>query len=427
MSTRKRQSLKIKDKLEIIRRINDGEQRSKLSREYNVLASTITYVYNQRETYYEKVNGHDNLNMKRIKKCKNEQVNNAVLIFIQQARGLQIPLSGDLVRAKAQFYAQKLSVQNFNASVGWLTKLKIRHGISFKQICGESASVNEVDANIWKNSLREKILKYNPVDIYNADETGLFFKCMPDKTLAFKDDKCYGGRHSKERVTVLLCSNWTGSEKLTPIVIGKSRRPRCFKNVKSLPLSYKFNKKAWMTSDIFESWLKELDEKFSSENRKILLFIDNCTAHPKYAINNLKSVEVLYFPPNMTSKIQPLDMGVIKNFKHHYRKRMVSRRLMELECNLSFSEITLLDAINEISDVWINCVTPKTIYNSFCCAGFEAGWYKDGVLPFETVDEDISNDKQNDATLNIWDRLQRFLIVSGSFSKYENTITYYFR
>ena len=50
MSTRKRQSLKIKDKLEIIRRINDGEQRSKPSREYNVLASTITYVYNQRET-----------------------------------------------------------------------------------------------------------------------------------------------------------------------------------------------------------------------------------------------------------------------------------------------------------------------------------------------------------------------------------------
>ena len=60
-------------------------------------------------------------------------------------------------------------------------------------------------------------MDYDPRDIFNADETGLFFKCMPDKTITFREDKCFGGKRITERVTVLLCANMTGTEKLKPL------------------------------------------------------------------------------------------------------------------------------------------------------------------------------------------------------------------
>jgi hypothetical protein len=74
---------------------------------------------------------------------------------------------------------------------------------------------------------------YEPRDVYNADEMGLFFNVLPDRTLAYKGETCHGGKHSKDRVTVLLCVNSDGSDKQVPIVIGKSSKPRCFKDFHS--------------------------------------------------------------------------------------------------------------------------------------------------------------------------------------------------
>jgi hypothetical protein len=74
---------------------------------------------------------------------------------------------------------------------------------------------------------------YEPRDVYNADERGLFFNVLPDRTLAYKGETCHGGKHSKDRLTVLLCVNSDGSDKQVPIVIGKSLKPRCFKDFHS--------------------------------------------------------------------------------------------------------------------------------------------------------------------------------------------------
>jgi hypothetical protein len=62
-------------------------------------------------------------------------------------------------------------------------------------------------------------------------------------------------------MTVLVGANMDGSEKLPLLVIGKSGKPRCFKNVKNLPCKNRSNKTAWMTSDLFDEYLKALDAK----------------------------------------------------------------------------------------------------------------------------------------------------------------------
>ena len=85
---------------------------------------------------------------------------------------------------------------------------------------------------------------------------------LPDKTFEFKDVKCHGGKQSKDRLTVHVCANMSGTDKLPMFVIGKSKNPR-FKNVKSLPTEYVANKKAWMTSEIFINWLHQIDKKMT--------------------------------------------------------------------------------------------------------------------------------------------------------------------
>ena len=61
-----------------------------------------------------------------------------------------------------------------------------------------------------------------------------------------------------------------------------------------MPVDYENNKKAWMTSSIYESWLRKLDRRFVNQKRKILMFVDNCPSHSK-SIEELKAIRVVFF------------------------------------------------------------------------------------------------------------------------------------
>ena len=66
--------------------------------------------------------------------------------------------------------------------------------------------------------------------------------------------------------------------------------------------------------------------------RRILLFVDNCAAHPQDV--ELTNIEVVFLPPNTTSLLQPMDMGIIKNLKGHYRSKLHTRLISELDLDV---------------------------------------------------------------------------------------------
>ncbi|CAK8571898.1 unnamed protein product [Lathyrus sativus] len=198
---------------------------------------------------------------------------------------------------------------DFNFSIGWLGKFKSRHGIKSFHRFGESGSVDVQDMEQNLVSIREKIDQFPMKDVFNMDETGLFYRLQVDHSLATK--QLEGRKQDKERLTVVICCNEDGSEKIPLWIIGKYAKPRCFKNVNmnSLDCQYRANKKAWMTSVLFDEYVRSFDQMM--HGRRVLLVVDNCPAHPRN-IEGLRNIELFFLPPNMTSKIQPYDAGMIR-------------------------------------------------------------------------------------------------------------------
>lgn len=145
-----------------------------------------------------------------------------------------------------------------------------------------------------------------------------------EKPLDAKGRWCTGGKKAKQRLTWVFFVNAEG-EKEDP-VIGTSVSPRRFKNLQSpsrpYNCSYFANSKAWMNTEIMTTILSKLHRQLKRNDRHILLYIDDAPCHPKTLSGHFSNITVQFLPKNTTSKSQPLDAGIIANWKVLCRKRM---------------------------------------------------------------------------------------------------------
>ena len=67
--------------------------------------------------------------------------------------------------------------------------------------------------------------------------------------------------------------------------------------------------------------MKNLNTKMKVQERKIILFIDNFSAH-NLAVDSvdLTNIRVEFLPPNCTSLVQPVDQGIGNTLKFRFRK-----------------------------------------------------------------------------------------------------------
>lgn len=118
---------------------------------------------------------------------------------------------------------------------------------------------------------------------------------------------------------------------------------------------YLVNSNAWMTSIIFTNFLKEWDKTL--KKRKILLLLDNCTAHPKINLDNIRNNIVLKFLPMDSSFILPLHLGIINTVKTNYRRSMyfyiaVDGDKDHISTSQVSQKITILEAVYMIAESW---------------------------------------------------------------------------
>lgn len=218
---------------------------------------------------------------------------------------------------------------------------------------------------------------YCEEDCYNADETGMQWRALPNTSIVFKEEKeVRGFKICKERVTLMVCSNATGSHKIPMMVIGKSQKPRCFG--KKIPDNYYANKTAWMSSELFIRWYEDIfipavedHQRRNGRVKPVILLLDNAPVHPRADSleRNGGRFRVRYLPPNVTALIQPMDQTVIATLKANYR-RLILRQLIHsddeapITRQMFLKSYTLKEAIMNIKLAWAS-VKESTLKNAW--------------------------------------------------------------
>ncbi|KAG7173981.1 Tigger transposable element-derived protein 1-like 67 [Homarus americanus] len=226
-------------------------------------------------------------------------------------------------------YARELyaAPKPFNASSGWLQRFKKRNKITNINIGGEEASADRVAAREFPPFLREIMEEgqYTDDQVFNMDESGLFWKKLPFKTFVVKNASMIRGRKlQKERITVLFTINASGTCKLKLSVIHTARKPHAYKSMDMTKLNVHWltARKAWIFSTLSLSWFDDCFvpdvKKFCEQQNvsfKILLLLDNAPGHSPLLLDRHPKVKVVFLPPNTMSIIQPMDQELICNVK----------------------------------------------------------------------------------------------------------------
>ena len=140
------------------------------------------------------------------------------------------PLSGDLLRGMALKFWKRLPLYRNQSpsrfSIGWLDSFKRRYKITKHKQHGELGSVKCVKVEEELEVIRVQLLSYDQEDIYNMNETALFWKATLSTTLA--TEQLSGGKVEKARITANFCCNATETYKLLIWFIGTVKNSRAF-------------------------------------------------------------------------------------------------------------------------------------------------------------------------------------------------------
>ena len=93
-----------------------------------------------------------------------------------------------------------------------------------------------------------------------------------------------------------------------------------------LGVKYYNNKKGWITTAVFNTWITNWNHnlRWMQGNHKVVLFVDQASSH---VLQDLSNIRIQFLPPSTTSKLQPMDQGVIRSLKCYYRSRLTGRYL----------------------------------------------------------------------------------------------------
>ena len=142
--------------------------------------------------------------------------------------------------------------------------------------------------------MAELLRGYSAKNVWNLDEMGWNVSGVLFQNMVFL---CKGGKKLNNRFN---CYNYNAAGgKESAIVVWKAEEQRCFKgiNVSKLPVKYFIQANAWMTGEILDEVLTELNHRLSSCSRSIVLLLDNIGYHPHDLKGKYSNIRIIFLPP----------------------------------------------------------------------------------------------------------------------------------
>ncbi|XP_068789624.1 tigger transposable element-derived protein 5 [Struthio camelus] len=256
-----RRAYSIKDKLQAIERVKKGERQASVCRAFGVPGGTLRgWLKDEAKLrwFLEQLGGEVGTQRKKMRLANEEEIDRAVYAWFLALRQHGVPLSGPLIQAQAEAFARQIYGPEctFKASHGWFWRWQKRHGISSQRIYGEgglAAEPERVPAAACPEPPPPDAGGYGDEQIYNANVTGLYWKLLPGQPARRRRPT------RRERVTVLLAANLTGSHKLKPLVVGGLRDPPSLRhhNQDKFPACYRYSPEARLGLTLLRAWFFE--------------------------------------------------------------------------------------------------------------------------------------------------------------------------
>ncbi|XP_053556204.1 tigger transposable element-derived protein 1-like [Bombina bombina] len=392
-------SITLDMKLKIIRLYDKGVIQAEIGRKLGFTTTTINTVMKNREKIVAEVKSATPVNTTTIRKRDSivADMERLLILWIENQTTRHVPVNQAIIQSKALSLFNDLKAKKgeaakdaeFVASRGWFDRFKKRSNLHNIKVQGEAAAADTEAAESYPSEFA-KIIEdggYSMDQIFNVDETGLFWKKMPARTFIARQEKSMPGyKPAKNRITLLLGGNASGTLKLKPLFIYRFQNPRALKNyVKTrLPVHWRANKKAWVTAALFEDWFDTCFvpevKAYCKDNNipfKILLLVDNAPGHPRTLDELNPNIRVEFLPPNTTSLLQPMDQCVIAAFKLNYLKRTFSKCIAAIDkeegagqevLSKFWKSYNILDCIKTVRDAWndIKDTTMKRAWKKLC-------------------------------------------------------------
>ncbi|XP_019567133.2 tigger transposable element-derived protein 1 isoform X2 [Rhinolophus sinicus] len=389
-SKRDRKSITLHVKLEVLRRFEKGEKLTQIARALGLATSTVASIRVNRDKIWASSQAATPVSAKQLTRCRGVvmgHMERLLSLWIEEQKQQDLPVSTLLIQDKArQLFAQLQHEQGasaqaatFGASNGWFARFKARHNV----LLTDEPAVADAQAAACYPPVLHTILeegRYSPHQVFNVDETGLFWKRLPERMLLVLEGVASPGpKAPKDHLTLLLGGNAAGDFKLKPLLVYPSENPRALKGCSkaSLPVIWRSNRNDWLTPSIFQEWFTgcfcPAVESYCTSHglpHRVLLLLDGAPCHPANLRSLSTHVRVEFLPKNTSALIQPMNQGVIAAFKTCYLRRTLSQLVQDTaggdrpSVQEFWRSYTVMTAVDNIAQAWAD-LQPATMNSAW--------------------------------------------------------------
>ena len=274
--------LDLDDRLEIINWLNASTSVAAVAREFGISEDAVRRI-NREDRKLLKSEKEGNSTLKRsTEKKKRVLLDECLVLWYKQRRALSESVASQVFQEAARNMSETWpELEEFNGSTKWLLRFRNRHDIKLKWTGRHVKSVwNSEDHKEFQMKLSEMKKQHGVEDhqVYDADEMEVYWRLLPNKL---------GNKVYEDKVTIMVCSNASGTHKVPLFVIGKEKNPKCFEGVEKIPVYYTSQENALMDRELLFYWYENVFlpsvREYQSETKKpekVLLIMDTAPFRP---------------------------------------------------------------------------------------------------------------------------------------------------
>lgn len=398
-TTRKHKTLTLKDKMQIINMLDNGESMADVALHYGIGRSTIYDIKLRRTKIMANVNNISE-NRKTLKFGKHPELDSALYNWFLEQRAMDIVVNGDKLKEMAKEIYKRIAKRDFKASSGWLDKFKKRYGIKFNTsgTAGEKASFQSHDENVIVNfvkSFKEKVQQLGliPDQLYCIDAGSVSTKMFTNFAHSMEENE--EKTISTDKIIIMPCSNATGTHKFNLFACGKDSLNKDITHLSSV-CYYKQQTNAWITREIFTEWFHDefvpTVRSFMTLNNlpeKALLILDEAPGYPEeyHLKSNDWMINAFFLPPEYSHLIQPMNHDLIQSIKAIFKKKILLNVLLkEVDVRKSLKGLNMTDILLALAEAWNSC-SPNLIRTSWkkLCPQLETCEETDSTISIEQL------------------------------------------